>query len=809
MVQGCRWMRQFNPRSVIAVVGFLVVLIVGNLVPMQSVKSATLPTPSRSTTIALSSDDQKLVVVNRDSNSVSVIQVRVPFLDLDSANKLAEIQVGLEPRCVALSPDDREAYVTNAVSGTVSVIDLLALRVVAEIPVGAEPRGCAVTPNGTLLLVALHTEGKLAVIDPANRTVLGAVTLGGNPAAIAITNTGSANDTGETIFVTDFFAKPIVGGPGEGFDTGREGVVWAVRLSPSVSVTRIRLSPLSNAGFTADRTNFCPQSIPSPLVLHSAIFCPDLNAAPTSPTITQAPQGAFPNQLNSALIRGTRLILPSIGAAPEPPVRFNVNVQGLVHIVNTSTFAELDKLNLNNVVKTETQPAPGAVSLDRLFSNDLVALDANPAGTDFLGVSRGGNYVFRFTGPSFGLRRLQTGNIPNGVVVSRDGKRAYTNNEVNFSVTALDLVNHAVLALDIPSSTPPAPGTFAHGVLLGKLVFFTALGVPDNGIFQKPVRSIVPLQFRNKASDNGWSSCGSCHPDGLSDNVTWIFAAGPRQTIALDGSFNKQSPDDQRIMVWSAARGSAGTDFNNNARGVQGGCGFASDALVPGGKCLALGSPAAPANPNIYDHGIVTGGSDALDALNLWIETVRAPQLPVPADLAALGRGRAVFGTSCASCHGGPKWTKSTIFYRDNPAFTNDPAAGGVPVDPGVTNAGAQIRSYTVNGVTLNYLENVGSFGGIGNPLEIRANGTTALGALGFNVPSLLAVGFYAPHLHHGAAQTIEDVFPRHVLGGGTIQSELTAQQRQDLALFVSSIDSRTPIFRSQADDFRDTVALP
>ena len=35
-----------------------------------------LATPSRSTTIALTSDEQRLVVVNREANSVSVIQVR-------------------------------------------------------------------------------------------------------------------------------------------------------------------------------------------------------------------------------------------------------------------------------------------------------------------------------------------------------------------------------------------------------------------------------------------------------------------------------------------------------------------------------------------------------------------------------------------------------------------------------------------------------------------------------------------------------------------------------------------------------------
>ena len=38
--------------------------------------SPKLTAPSRSTTIALTSDEQRLVVVNREANSVSVIQVR-------------------------------------------------------------------------------------------------------------------------------------------------------------------------------------------------------------------------------------------------------------------------------------------------------------------------------------------------------------------------------------------------------------------------------------------------------------------------------------------------------------------------------------------------------------------------------------------------------------------------------------------------------------------------------------------------------------------------------------------------------------
>jgi YVTN family beta-propeller protein len=244
-------------------VGVLAALILGS--PLFAavsggegvVAAATLPTPSRSTTIALTSDNRHLVVVNRETNTVSVIAVRDPQRQ-NIAAKFAEIPVGTEPRCVALHPNGLEAYVTNAVSGTVSVIDLFGARVLAEIPVGTEPRGCAITPNGAYLFVANHTDGSVGVIDVASRTYLGPLfPVGGNPTAIAITNNGDGNDVDETVFVTQFFAELVPGGPGEGFDTGKHGIVTAIPLT-TLSPTRITLSPLSNVGFTADRTNFCP-----------------------------------------------------------------------------------------------------------------------------------------------------------------------------------------------------------------------------------------------------------------------------------------------------------------------------------------------------------------------------------------------------------------------------------------------------------------------------------------------------------------------------------------------------------------------
>ena len=245
-------------------------------------------------------------------------------------------------------------------------------------------------------------------------------------------------------------------------------------------------------------------------------------------------------------------------------------------------------------------------SLARTFGNDIVAIDANRAGNKFVIVSRGGNQVLRAkrdpsTGElnilnAAGTRvdcRIQTGNLPSGVAMRKDGTRAYANNEANFSVTSMNVDNGfcLTLQLDIDSAEPPAPGSFEHAVLVGKLAFFTALGIPDNDIFGTPIRDFVPRNFKGKQSKDAWSSCGSCHPDGLADGVTWSFGTGPRQTIPLDGMFSKQSPDDQRVLNWSAVRGS-NTDFNANSRATQGGCGFASDDFDPG-QCFAKGNTTA------------------------------------------------------------------------------------------------------------------------------------------------------------------------------------------------------------------------
>jgi YVTN family beta-propeller protein len=804
-------------------VAALCVLIAAGIVcTAGSIDAATLLAPSQSTTITITPDNRRLLVVNRETHSLSIIGVR-DAQGQDIAIKLAEIPVGIEPRCVALHPDLHEAYVTNGVSGTVSIIDLASLRVVQEIPVGTEPRGCALTPSGTYLFVANHTEGTVGVIETPTRAYLGSVgdifRVGGNPMAIAVTNDGDADELDETVFITQFFAELIPGGPGEGRDLGKQGIVTAVPLSMLVP-TRIPLSPLIDSGFTSNRAAFCPGTHPAHIA--NPILCPRPDLPATDPANTQAPQSVFPNQLGSALVRGNRLFLPNIGAQPEPVERFDANVQALVHVVDTFTLAQVagEHVNLNVEIATEPPPADPKTSLAGLFGNDIVAIDATIAGDLFLIVSRGGNYVMlatRAAGAKLTLGapnviRFKTGNLPNGVVFSYDGQRAYVNNEADVSVTVLPS------GVTIPSGEPPAPGTFEHAVLVGKLAFFTALGIPDNDFFGTDIRDIVPLTFRGKMSKDAWSSCGSCHPDGLADGVTWFFGTGPRQTKPLDGMFAKDNPDDQGILNWSAVRGS-NTDFNANSRVTQGGCGFASvdftGGIDPPAQCTSANPAATPANPAIYDHGITQGASDALDVQTLWIfAAVRPLKQPPPSDQAAFDRGREVFAVNCASCHGGAKWTKSQIFHRDNPAAVGQNLA---PLDPGVTRTprlANEFLSFTCDGLTFNYLEDVGTFN-VNDPLEIRDNatGSTAFGVDGFNPPSLFSVRYHAPYLHRGQAQNLPAVFQLHGLGAptgfppvNTIATVLTLQQQQDLLVFLEALDGTTDQLPSEGDIFRDAL---
>jgi YVTN family beta-propeller protein len=742
------------------------------------------PFPSQSGPVQIHPNDQVVFTANFEGDSVTAVRVR--FGSLDDATVLGEVPVGDEPRSLSIHPSGTFAYVSNSAGSTVSVIRLGSggfgpYSLVAEIPVGSEPRGTALTPSGSRLYVANYSDGTVSVIDTSSLATVGTISLGANshPYAIAVTNDGDGSDSDEKVYISEFFAAPRPGlarDAVECFDDGKEGRVHVMSVETSALLSTIALAPKAS-GFTANQTAFCTANGGS-----KDTFC----GSATEPSF------CFPNQLYSIAIDPDtgRAYVTTIAASPEPPVNFSNNVQSLVSVFDTVSDAEVasEAVNLNNQIRLETDGA----GLDRAFAADIVAMFVREGRAVI--VSRAGSYALSATFDSAGVLTLNapatvryvTGNIPTGVTMNSTGTRAYIYAEVDSTLTSVNTELGSVLS-EVPTAELPFVGSDEHNILLGKLVFFTSLGVPPD-LVGRDVRAVDTVPFRGLASNNGWSSCGSCHPDGLADGVTWSFITGPRQTLPLDASFSPINAADQRVFNWNAVQGSV-TDFNNNARGVQGGVGFTFLGNVDAGL--------------IYNHGPNSNVSEALDLMTLWVQAgIRIFNRPSNLDFGAVGRGRVVFAGNCASCHGGPKWSSSQIAWP-YPLFDASPLTTGVNLYPGLVNTNGAVVLSSVDPdtlVTTPIIQNVGTLD-LTNPIEVRGTGTTAGqnsagAAVSFNPPSLINATNTAPYGHHGRARTLFEVFETIANGGlGHPNFGLSPTDLADVAEFVRSIDGNEPPF--------------
>ena len=565
--------------------------------------SVTSTGPRQSSPVALSENNQTLINVNPESNSVSVFTVST-----DTPFKRAEISVGIDPSSVAIHPDGTKAYVANAFDGTVSIVNMASLSVIGTVNVGVEPMAVALSPNGTRLYVANSASNDLTVVNttfavPAVVATIDLSSQGTAPRAIAVTNNGDADDANETIFVALFYGqlRPGKTALNEGQDDQREGRVVAISAATNTIIGTATLAPMANTGFNSNG-QLSPGNLLVPAI------------ASTNPQTFTTPTGAYPNQLASVSIQPgqNRAYVVSTAASPNGPLRFNHMVQGLVSVFDTSTRAEITAgqtdatvrrtapLNLNQGINLSTTPAP------KLFMSNPVAVTWRPNGADAWIAVQHADLITRVTvdgsgiptinaplaaGPSSIVRvDLQAvsgtqilGKAPQGIAINSTGTRAYVFNFISRSVSVIDISNATAPAIvgTALASALPNPISSAGATHLGAELFFSGRGPQD------------------RMSSEAWGACVVCHPKGRADNVTWMFDAGPRQTIPLDSTFNKLSPHDQRILNWSAVR-DENQDFELNTRGVFGGRGLIDDDrlfLAVGG-----GSGTTPADSTLIEQ---------------------------------------------------------------------------------------------------------------------------------------------------------------------------------------------------------------
>jgi hypothetical protein len=365
--------------------------------------------------------------------------------------------------------------------------------------------------------------------------------------------------------------------------------------------------------------------------------------------------------------------------------------------------------------------------------------------------------------------QIPTGANPRGIVVNEADTRAYIMNYISRDVTVLDLTGprESVIAT-VRSAALPAAGTLPAKIHIGKELYNTSIGV-----FDPATPGGAPIVGRMSAA--GWGSCASCHPNGLSDNVVWIFAAGPRRAIPQHTDFDQTDPAraTQRALNWSAIFDEE-EDFELNIRGVSGGVGLIvlADGVTQDPNVAAFLPLASGGRNQLKVRGV-----PAWDALKAFVQFgIRAPISPVSSQDPNVITGRSLFESAgCAVCHGGPQWTRSRI------DFTPPPAAGLIS-----------------NTQLIGQLRTVGTF----DPAafnEIRATAAPPLGANGFVPPSLLSIfAFPRTFFHNGAADSLAAVLnnvTHRSAGTGGVDTLTHPADRQRLIDFLLSIDADTAPF--------------
>ena len=146
--------------------------------------------------VAVSADGKRVYVVNQLDDDISVI-------DTATNTVVTTITVGDSPYGVATNPSAARAYVTNSADGTVSVINTATNTVATTITVGAGPNGVAVSADGATVYVT-NFAGTVSVIDTATNTVTTTITVGNDPEGVAVSPDGA------TLYVTDHVSNSVV-----------------------------------------------------------------------------------------------------------------------------------------------------------------------------------------------------------------------------------------------------------------------------------------------------------------------------------------------------------------------------------------------------------------------------------------------------------------------------------------------------------------------------------------------------------------------------------------------------------------------
>jgi DNA-binding beta-propeller fold protein YncE len=463
--------------------------------------------------IILSPDRQFVYVANTTSNSVT-------FLRTSDFTGARTVTVGLEPVSLAAKPNGLELWVSNHVSDSVSVIDTdpasASYGQVIEtiqaldgngVTTFDEPVGIAFASNQKAY-VALSSRNRIAVIDADTYSVDGFIQLTSQePRAITVRN--------GRLYVA-------------AFESGNRSQISACSTNPPQNPTPTSTCTLGPGELIAFATQpNLPGEVKNIITLPMAIPDRDVFVFDT----------ANEALLNTANNVGTLLYGLAVSGNGTIFVS-QTDARNLLNGGHGDVLASLDGRMFDNEIAkvtcsgsscstTATNLEPGGTTHENSLATPYgIALSGNDA--TLLVTAAGASRLASFdTGTMALLDVIDVGAIPKGVAFDAPNSAsgtAYVLNTLGNSVSKISVAADGTFALLATRGvgTDPTPAKIRNG------------NIAFNSAF---------------ASTTGNHSCGSCHPDGNTDQLLWRIGGSceaigcdpgdePRSTMPIRGLRN-------------------------------------------------------------------------------------------------------------------------------------------------------------------------------------------------------------------------------------------------------------------------------
>ncbi|MHC4394223.1 MAG: multiheme c-type cytochrome [Planctomycetota bacterium] len=388
--------------------------------------------------LALSPDAKELYVTCEASHTVIVVNVK-------TQQKVAEIAVGGHPTDVTFSPDGTRAYVSNRLDDTVSVIDVSSRKTIATIAVGDEPHGVLTDDSGKHLYVLNTSADSISVIDTTTLKELKRLSASRSPWSLARSPDGSS------IYVTNTLSRFVK------FRTPSLSEVTVIDTASAV---------------VADRIEFPATNLIQGVTWHPGgdFALVTLNRTKNLVPMTRLLQGwTITNGLGIVFKDGRtdQVLLDEPGLSFPDPTDVAITPDGRLALVTSSGSNRIAVVDIPKLISM--LEAASDHQRKYVFPNHL----GKP--TEFV------------------IAHIPTKHSPRGVLITPDGKTAFTANALDDSLTVIDIDKlEATARIDLGGPK------VVTKIRYGERLFHNA-----------------DITFHRQFS------CHSCHPDGHIDGITY------------------------------------------------------------------------------------------------------------------------------------------------------------------------------------------------------------------------------------------------------------------------------------------------